>query len=136
MVVSYEMFLRCLDDVKLTSFDLLVCDEAHRLKNANSKAVSAINELMIERCVFLTGTPIQNDLQEFYTLANLANPGILGSLSAFRRKYEEPITAIQQPDCSVEQLEAGRECIEELVELTSSFCLRRTSEVNKQFLPS
>ena len=45
---------------------------------------------------------------------------ITGSLSAFRRKYEEPITAIQQPDCSVEQLEAGRECIEELVEVCFS----------------
>lgn len=43
------------------------------------------------------GTPIQNDLQEFYALIDFVNPGILGPLSTFRKIYEEPIIWSREP---------------------------------------
>eukprot|EP00795_Rhopilema_esculentum_P015360 gene15360-6592_t len=109
MVVSYEMLLRYISKVKCFGFDLLVCDEAHRLKNFSIKTSAAITSLCIERIILLTGTPIQNDLKEFFTLAQLCNPGIFGTSSSFRQVFENPINKSQQPNCSVDDDELGKQ---------------------------
>jgi DNA repair and recombination protein RAD54 and RAD54-like protein len=57
--------------------DLLVCDEAHRLKNSDNQTSRALNSLPVKRRVLLTGTPMQNDLQEFFAMVDFTNPGIL-----------------------------------------------------------
>lgn len=46
------------------------------------------------------GTPVQNDLQEFYAIIEFVNPGILGSTTAYRKVYEEPILRSRQPCCT------------------------------------
>lgn len=46
------------------------------------------------------GTPVQNDLQEFFALTDFVNPGILGSLSSYRKIYEEPIIISRQASAS------------------------------------
>ncbi|XP_057380226.1 DNA repair and recombination protein RAD54B-like [Daphnia carinata] len=135
MVVSYEMLVRCFDEIQQVNFDLVVCDEGHRLKNAGNKTSSLLSQLDTNRKVLLTGTPVQNDLKEFFTLADFVNPGILGSLSAFRRIYEEPIVALQQPECDEDTREIGESCASELAHLTSQFVLRRTQDVMNAHLP-
>ena len=72
------MLMRCTENIQKARFDLLICDEAHRLKNANIKTSSLIAGLDIPKRVLLTGTPIQNNLEELYALSELACPGILG----------------------------------------------------------
>ncbi|XP_062508936.1 DNA repair and recombination protein RAD54B-like isoform X3 [Corticium candelabrum] len=59
MILSYEMFLRCHERIRDMRFDLIICDEGHRLKNACRKTSSAIMELPARRRIVLTGTPIQ-----------------------------------------------------------------------------
>ncbi|EFX87055.1 RAD54B meiotic recombination protein, partial [Daphnia pulex] len=135
MVVSYEMLVRCFDEIQQINFDMVVCDEGHRLKNAGNKTSSLLSQLDTNRKVLLTGTPVQNDLKEFFSLADFVNPGILGSLSSFRRTYEEPIVALQQPECDEDQRELGESCASELSHLTSQFVLRRTQEVMNAHLP-
>lgn len=91
--------------------------------------------LNTRRRIILTGTPIQNDLQEFFSLLEFCNPGVVGTCSTFKRIYEIPIVASRQPDCSEENKILGQLRSQQLQSLTSLFCLRRTSEVNKQYLP-
>jgi DNA repair and recombination protein RAD54 and RAD54-like protein len=65
---------------------LLVVDEGHRLKNsAGSLTLTALNGLQCDARLLITGTPIQNNLTEFYTVANFVCPGLLGDLESFRR---------------------------------------------------
>lgn len=65
---------------------LLVVDEGHRLKNTSgSLTLSALETLDCKARLLITGTPIQNNLSEFYNVANFALPGILGDLNTFRR---------------------------------------------------
>ena len=66
------------------SFDIIVCDEGHKLKNTNAKISEAIKSLPCKRKLILSGTPIQNDLEELYNMTDLVNPGLLGSLSKFK----------------------------------------------------
>jgi len=135
MIVSYEMFVRSFDEIQKIKFDLIVCDEGHRLKNSDNKTSSMLSKLNTDRKVLLTGTPVQNDLKEFFTLADFVNPGILGSISAFRRSYEAPIVNLQLPGCDEDQLEMGNDSAAGLLHLTSQFVLRRTQQVMKDHLP-
>ncbi|KAJ7372149.1 DNA repair and recombination protein rad54b [Desmophyllum pertusum] len=135
MIISYEMFLRSVEEVRNIKFGLVVCDEAHRLKNTTIKTATMISGLKTKRRILLTGTPVQNDLKEFHSLVDACNPGILGTQSCFRRLYEEPIVHGQQPDATSEEKLLGQTRAAELNRLTSMFFLRRTSEVNSRYLP-
>ncbi|GFO23418.1 DNA repair and recombination protein rad54 [Plakobranchus ocellatus] len=135
LILSYEMFVRCYEVIKQVPFGLVICDEGHRLKNTAIKTTSLIMSLPCRRRVVLTGTPVQNDLQEFFSIVEFCNPGILGSSSAFRRVYEEPIVASRQPRASAQEKELGKERARELTRLTQMFVLRRTQEINNDYLP-
>uniref|UniRef100_A0A8D3B974 RAD54 homolog B n=1 Tax=Scophthalmus maximus TaxID=52904 RepID=A0A8D3B974_SCOMX len=140
LVISYEMLLRCLEQVcspqvQKVEFGLVVCDEGHRLKNSSIKTSSALSSLSCNRRVILTGTPVQNDLQEFYALIEFVNPGILGSSTAYRKVYEEPILRSRQPSCTEEERVLGEERAAELSRLTGVFILRRTQEIINRYLP-
>ncbi len=70
--------MRHYDCIKNINFQLLICDEGHRLKNNQNRISQLLSQLDINRRIILTGTPVQNNLQEFFTLIDFVNPGILG----------------------------------------------------------
>ncbi|KAL9590387.1 MAG: hypothetical protein Q9203_000813 [Teloschistes exilis] len=137
MIVGYEK-LRAIqaDLAKGQGIDLIIADEAHRLKAAKNKSAQAIKAFPTTMRVFLTGTPLQNDLGEFYVLVDTVNPGVLDSFKSFTRQFEGPITRGRQPEASPEDVKLGEECSKDLVRLTSPFFLRRTADVLAKYLPS
>ncbi|XP_062322320.1 DNA repair and recombination protein RAD54B [Osmerus eperlanus] len=135
LVISYEMLLRSVEQVQKLDFGLVICDEGHRLKNSSIKTSSALSGLSCSRRVILTGTPVQNDLQEFYSIIEFVNPGVLGSAAAYRKVYEEPLLRSRQPSCTEEERVLGEERASELSRLTSLFILRRTQEIINRYLP-
>lgn len=69
-----------------------VClDEAHVIKNKDTKMSQAVMAIQAENRIILTGTPIQNHLGELWNLFRFINPGLLGSEESFRRKFVMPI---------------------------------------------
>ena len=50
---------------------LIICDEAHKLKNSQSQVAVALSQMPARRRILLTGTPIQNDLEEFFVICDL-----------------------------------------------------------------
>ncbi|XP_056017684.1 DNA repair and recombination protein RAD54B-like [Ostrea edulis] len=135
VIISYEMFVRVYEKLQSIQFDIIICDEGHRLKNSSIKTTSLIASMPTQRRVVLTGTPIQNDLQEFYSIVEFCNPGVLGSSSSFKRVFETPIVASRQPGASPEEVELGAERGSELSRFTKLFLLRRTQEINTKYLP-
>lgn len=95
-----------------------------------------LNELTCRRRILLTGTPVQNDLQELYTLVDFVNPDILETSNFFRKHYENPIVASQKPDASEDVISLGQERAEELHEKTKVFILRRTNDLINKYLPT
>ena len=108
MIISYEMFMRYVDDLNSIRFDLMVCDEGHRLKNDQNKTYSILNQNKCRRRLILTGTPIQNDLQEFYALANFVNSDVLGSYSEYRSYFEQIICQSRGKNVDVETKLLGK----------------------------
>jgi SNF2 family DNA or RNA helicase len=71
------------------SFDILIMDEVQHLKNIRSQGASAARNLKAKFRICLTGTPVENDLSEFYNIMDLSIPGIWGELSFFRTKSSQ-----------------------------------------------
>jgi SNF2 family DNA or RNA helicase len=70
-------------------YDLLIVDEAHKLKNRATRAWQFVNKLRKRYVLMLTATPVQNDLMELYSLITILSPGQLGTVRAFRRNFVE-----------------------------------------------
>merc|ERR1711990_1091904 len=64
--------------------DILIADEAHQLKNSRSKVYRALDNIKCNRRIALTGSPLQNNLVEYYTMVNFVKPRYLGSESEFK----------------------------------------------------
>ncbi|MCM3271074.1 DEAD/DEAH box helicase [Paenibacillus elgii] len=68
-------------------YDMLIVDEAHKLKNKKTTNYQFINELRKKYCLLLTATPVQNDLKELYNLITLLKPGQLGGQGSFQANF-------------------------------------------------
>jgi len=137
LVISYDQLRKYIDRIsKMTQVDLVVCDEGHKLKNADIKTTKAVFQVATKRRVILSGTPIQNDLTEFHAMVSFINPGILGPLDVFCRVYEEPILKGREPSCEESEKLLGQDRAHFLSTLTSKFILRRTQTINEKYLPA
>ena len=78
--------------------DCVVCDEGHILKSSDSKLVRLLHQVRTKRRVILTGTPLQNNLMEYYTMLDFVKPNLLGSAAEFRNRFINPIKNGQHSD--------------------------------------
>ena len=135
LIVSYETLRLYIDELKNTLIGLLLCDEGHRLKNGESQTFEALNGLNVSRRVILSGTPIQNDLSEYFSLLNFANPNLLGTRNEFRKQYELPILRGRDAAGSDADRQKGDERLRTLLELVNKFIIRRTNDILSKYLP-
>jgi SNF2 family DNA or RNA helicase len=73
--------------VRREKFDILIVDEAHRLRNHKTLAWKFVHSLDIKYVLLLTATPVQNDLRELFNLVTILRPGTLGTYRSFRRQF-------------------------------------------------
>lgn len=73
--------------LKKIDFDLVIVDEAHRLKNCDTLNWKFVNNLKKKYCLLLTATPIQNNIEELYNLISILYPDLYGDLEEFKKKY-------------------------------------------------
>jgi superfamily II DNA or RNA helicase len=75
------------EEIGSADYDLLVVDEAHRLRNHLTQGWRFVDALSLKYLLLLTATPVQNDLRELYNLVTLLKPGMLGTYRNFRREF-------------------------------------------------
>ncbi|EAQ92144.1 hypothetical protein CHGG_00379 [Chaetomium globosum CBS 148.51] len=100
-----------------------------------AKLFGALNNLNVSRRVILSGTPIQNDLSEYFALISFANPDLLGNPLEFRKRFELPILRGRDADASEADRKRGDECLVELLAIVNKFIIRRTNELLSKYLP-
>lgn len=135
LIISYETLRLYVSELKETPIGLLLCDEGHRLKNGESLTFTALDSLNVQRRVILSGTPIQNDLSEYFSLLTFANPGVLGTRADFRKNFELPILRGRDADGTEKAREAGDVKLKELYALVNKFIIRRTNDILSKYLP-
>lgn len=122
---------------------LLVCDEAHVIKNPKSSVTDAVGKLAeriaadVRECsgvIALTGTPVQNSLDDLHCLVHAVMPGILAQASMFKNHYTKTITF----DSSASEFECAlqRERSQQLSTIIRRLILRRTKALIAHQLPT
>jgi len=93
IVTNYETVLNIDTGTPLRYFDwgCIICDEGHKIRNHDSKISKGIKKLMGTFRLIVTGSPIQNNLVELWSLFDFAYPGLLGSLDVFDKEFATPI---------------------------------------------
>ena len=137
IIAGYERLRTITDELRNgTAIDIVIIDEGHRLKTEKNKSAQAILSLNIPRRIVLSGTPIQNDLSEFFVMANFVNDGCLGTYKSFVKNFETPILKSRQPNALEKDIEKGGDRGEELTRTTAPFILRRTADILSRYLPA
>ncbi|KAF8332093.1 SNF2 family N-terminal domain-containing protein [Cantharellus anzutake] len=137
LIIGYERLRSVIEELAYCHppVGLIICDEGHRLKSAGSKTTKMFDVLRVPRRIILTGTPVQNNLGEFHSMANFVNPGLLDTYKTFSKIYEIPILRSRAPDCSEKEYELGSARAEHLAQISQSFVLRRTAGILSNYLP-
>jgi DNA repair and recombination RAD54-like protein len=133
LIVSYETLRSLKDELGKSPVGLLLCDEGHRLKNSESQTYEALDAIQVKRRVILSGTPIQNDLTEYFSLINFANPSLLGGRLEFRKRFENDILKGRNADASEKEQEVGNQKLKELSAVVNKFMIRRTNDLLSKY---
>lgn len=88
-IASYNMAVNDLENINEFQPDLIILDEAQRIKNWQTKVAQSVKKLQSKYALILTGTPIENKLPELYSLVQFIDPLLLGSLYNFTSTYEQ-----------------------------------------------
>ncbi|WP_348822692.1 DEAD/DEAH box helicase [Flavobacterium aestuarii] len=121
---SYAIVSRDISILEKYNFRYLILDESQYIKNKNSKIFKAINQIKASSKISLSGTPIENSLDDLWSQMQFINPNILGSYAFFAENYKLPIEKKQDENCLLE-----------LKNLITPFILRRTKEQVLKDLP-
>ncbi|RAL41685.1 hypothetical protein DM860_008867 [Cuscuta australis] len=122
---TYRIHGSVLSDVQ---WEIVVIDEAQRLKNDKSKLYQACLEIKTKKRYGLTGTIMQNKIMELFNLFDWVVPGCLGTREHFREFYEDPLKHGQRSTASNRLVQVAEERKQHLVSVLHKYLLRRTKE--------
>ncbi|MEH1904460.1 MAG: DEAD/DEAH box helicase [Nostoc sp.] len=91
IVTSYSLLHRDIKSLQSVSWQIIVLDEAQNVKNPEAKQSKAVRQLSATFRIALTGTPVENRLQELWSILDFLNPGYLGNKQFFQRRFAMPI---------------------------------------------
>ncbi|HSU80175.1 MAG TPA: DEAD/DEAH box helicase, partial [Candidatus Angelobacter sp.] len=91
VITSYTLAVRDFPLLGEVNWSSLILDEAQAIKNPNSQKSRVLKQYKASHRLALTGTPIENRLEELWAIMDFLNPGYLGSLTSFRRAFIQPI---------------------------------------------
>ncbi len=91
IICSYGVLRSDIDFIRHFRFNYAILDESQSIKNAASANFKAVMELNTQNRLILTGTPLENSTLDLWSQMSFINPGLLGSLSSFKKKYQSPI---------------------------------------------
>jgi superfamily II DNA or RNA helicase len=98
VLTTYPILVRDLQFFEKRRFRLVILDEAQTIKNARSQAHAAVSKLHAELRLCLTGTPIENNLEELRALFEFLMPHLLGDVASFRARFRVPIEKLGNED--------------------------------------
>ena len=124
ILTTYALVRNDIEQFKEKQFHYIILDESQNIKNVASQTTQAVFLLNGEHRLALSGTPIENNLTELYSLYRFLNPAMLGTLDDFNRQYASPI-----------QHQADKEATEALRRKIFPFMLRRLKKDVLKELP-
>lgn len=115
--------------------DLVVCDEGHIIKGEKTYLHSAMSRIRTMRRIMLTGTPLQNNLDEYYTMVNFIKPSLFGTRKEFRNRFVNPIANGQYPNSTPADIQEMKRRSHVLYTLLEGCVQRMDYLILKPYLP-
>ncbi|POV96247.1 hypothetical protein PSTT_15759 [Puccinia striiformis] len=128
VILSYDIVRNDIERLSKISWNYCILDEGHIIKNAKSKLSQAVKLLKANHRLILSGTPIQNNALELWSLFDFLMPGFLGTEKYFNDRFGRPISASRDAKSSSKEQEAGALALEALHKQVLPFLLRRLKE--------
>ncbi|XP_050296644.1 transcriptional regulator ATRX-like isoform X2 [Anthonomus grandis grandis] len=155
LVLGYECFGLCVNEQKLQKLkkyhliekdkilealvdpgpDLIICDEGHLLRNKQSQRTLALNKVKTRRRIVLTGTPLQNNLLEYYYMVNFVKPDLLGTEKEYKINFVNPINNGQFEDSTAGDIMFMKKRTHVLHKILTNTVQRVEDTELKQYLP-
>ncbi|XP_077236335.1 ROOT GROWTH DEFECTIVE 3 isoform X2 [Tasmannia lanceolata] len=135
IITSYDVIRKDIEHLGQLVWTYCILDEGHIIKNSKSKITGAVKQLKAEHRLILSGTPIQNNVLELWSLFDFLMPGFLGTERQFHTAYGKPLVAARDSKCSAKDAEAGALAMEALHKQVMPFLLRRTKDEVLSDLP-
>lgn len=115
--------------------DLVVCDEGHLLKNEKTSISKAVTKMRTKRRIVLTGTPLQNNLKEYYCMIQFIKPNLLGTYKEYLNRFVNPITNGQYTDSTERDIRLMKHRSHILHKMLEGCIQRRDYSVLAPYLP-
>ncbi|GBL97094.1 TATA-binding protein-associated factor 172, partial [Araneus ventricosus] len=135
VIASYDIVRNDIDFFGSIHWNYCILDEGHIIKNGKTKLARAIKQLSANHRLILSGTPIQNNVLELWSLFDFLMPGFLGSEKQFTARYSKPILQSRDAKSSSKEQETGVLAMEALHRQVLPFLLRRMKEDVLKDLP-
>ncbi|AMD20609.1 HDL135Cp [Eremothecium sinecaudum] len=123
------------DELLNVKWGYVVLDEGHKIRNPDSEIALTCKQLKTHHRVILSGTPIQNNLTELWSLFDFIFPGKLGTLPIFQQQFSIPINTAGYANATNMQVQTGYKCAVALKDLISPYLLRRVKSDVAKDLP-
>jgi transcriptional regulator ATRX len=116
--------------------DLIVCDEGHILKNSKTVYSKHVNRINTKRRIILSGSPLQNNLEEYYCMVSFIKPNILGTVEEFRNRFVNPIYNGQHNDSTIDDVQIMKRRSHVLHKTLCGWVQRMDHNVIKPLIPN
>lgn len=107
VVMSYDVVRNDIAALSKVNWNYCILDEGHIIKSAKTKTTKAVKMIRANHRLILSGTPIQNNVLELWSLFDFLMPGFLGSERTFHERFGKPIIASRDGKLSSREQEAG-----------------------------
>lgn len=135
LVTTYSSIRVYKDYLLPINWGYVVLDEGHKIRNPDSEITITCKQLKTPHRVILSGTPIQNNLPELWSLYDFVYPGRLGTLPVFKTQFSIPIMIGGYANASNVQVQTAYKCACVLRDFISPYLLRRMKTDVAQQLP-
>ena len=126
LITSYETMRIAIDALLEATWVLVILDEGQKIRNPHASCTIACKRFSTAHRILLSGSPIQNNLQELWSLFDFVCPGRLGTLPVFTEEFAQPIENGNLMGATEVKIAAAYQCALALRELTEPCILRRT----------
>jgi TATA-binding protein-associated factor len=135
VIVSYEVLRNDIDYFSTLRFNYCCLDEGHVIKNPSTKLTKSVKSIRAFHRLILSGTPVQNNVLDLWSLFDFLMPGFLGTEAQFNERFGKPIQASRDAKASSKEQEKGALALEALHKQVLPFLMRRMKEDVLEDLP-
>ncbi|CAH0719575.1 unnamed protein product, partial [Brenthis ino] len=132
LLITYAGAVKYIKDLLTKKWHYIILDEGHKIRNPETQVSKLVKQFDTPHKILITGSPMQNSLQELWSLFDFMRPGLLGTYNAFMDHFAVPITQGGYANATQHQEATALEIAKALKKIITPYILRRTkSEVQE-----